>query len=58
MPGTMTPETRRLLDAYLAMNLEAREQILKVAEGMAARHPAERTVALRLVSNNGDKAFL
>ena len=58
MPGTMTPETRRLIDAYLAMNLEAREQMIKIAEAMAERHPAERPAVLRLVSNNGGKAFL
>jgi hypothetical protein len=54
----MTPETRRLIDAYLAMNVEAREQVIKIAEAMAVRHPAERPALLRLVSNNGGKTFL
>lgn len=57
MPRTMTPDTSRLIDAYMAMNVEAREQMLKIAEAMAARHPMERQPVLRLVSNNGDKAF-
>ena len=58
MPGTMTQEARRLLDAYLAMNAEAREQVVKIAEAMALRHPVERPIPLRLVSNNGGKSFL
>lgn len=44
-------EAQRLLDAYYAMTPEARAQVLKLAEVMAERHPAQlpRPV-LRLVA--------
>ena len=57
MSGTLTQEQARLLEAYLTMSPEARAQLLKMAELMAIRLPAERAT-LRLVSNHGGKTFL